>query len=160
MIRFLVAGAALVVALCSPAQAESIKDLKELADMIKASGTSIVFRNCAAGVQGYYSFQKGVTDELTICENNVDLKDQAAVWEVLAHEATHIMQHCYGGHVVAEEHHPRIIRQLKSQAPHYYSALTNYKGAHKMLEAEAFDMELQNPEHVKEWFAYYCLKQP
>jgi hypothetical protein len=29
-----------------------------------------------------------------------------------------------------------------------------------MLEAEAFDMELQSPEHVKEWFAYYCLKQP
>lgn len=160
MIKSLLAGAALLVALCSPAQAESLKDLKELADMIKASGTSITFRNCEAGVQGYYRYRKDVTDELVICENNVDLTDQAAVWEVMAHEATHIMQHCYGGHVVAEEHHPRIIRQLKAQAPHYYNALSEYRGVHKMLEAEAFDMELKSPEYVKEWFAYYCLKQP
>lgn len=157
----LLAGMMAATTAGSPAHAGSQKDIEELSDMIKASGTSIVVKECGEKDQGIYEYsEKPKIDQLTICKNNVDLTDADALWEVLAHEATHIMQACNGGPIVKDEFHPRIIRRLKTQAPHYSTILEEeYRGADMLLEAEAFDMELQTPEYVKEWFANFCLKQ-
>lgn len=157
----LLAGMMAAATAGSPADAGSQKDIEELSDMIKASGTTIVVKQCGEKDQGMYEYsEKPKVDRLTICTNNVDLTDADALWEVLAHESTHIMQACNGGPIVKDEFHPRIIRRLKTQAPHYSTILEEeYRGADMLLEAEAFDMELQTPEYVKEWFAHFCLKQ-
>lgn len=155
----LVSGMAAVLLLGSGAHASSQKDIEDLLAMIKATGTEVVFSDCKEDELGGYTFsEKPKIDRLTVCKNTVDVTDHDALWEVLAHEATHIMQACNGGHVVKEEYHPRLLRRLKAQAPHYAAVLEEkYRGREMMLEAEAFDMELQEPDYVKDWLYTFCL---
>ena len=50
-----------------------------------------------------------------------------------------------------------MLRNLKNVAPHYYQILQQYRGGDKMIELEAFDMELQTASEVKELFFDICL---
>ena len=43
-----------------------------------------------------------------------------------------------------------MTRNLKNVAPHYYQILQQYRGGDKMIELEAFDMELKTASEVKE----------
>ena len=47
-------------------------------------------------------------------------------------------------------------RNLKNVAPHYYEILQQYRGGDKMIELEAFDMELKTADEVKELFLDVC----
>jgi hypothetical protein len=143
-----------------PAIASSQADIDDLTALIKKGGTEIVYTDCKdKSSAGKYTYSKEKKiDRLTICKDSFDTKDTDAYWEVLAHEATHIMQRCNGGTLLKDDYHPRVWRRLKAQAPHYVELLrSQYRDAHQMLEAEAFVMELQTPEMVKEWFVDYCL---
>ena len=66
------------------------------------------------------------------------------------------MQACQGGLIWKEEFHPRMLRNLKNVAPHYYQILQQYRGEDKMIELEAFDMELKTASEVKELFLEVC----
>lgn len=135
-------------------------DIDDLKTLIKKGGTEIVYIDCKdKSTAGKYSYsKKKKIDRLTICKDSFDPKDTDTHWEVLAHEATHIMQRCNGGTLLVAEHHPRVWRRLKAKAPHYVELLQErYRDADQMHEAEAFVMELQSPEMVKEWFVDYCL---
>ena len=134
----------------SPAQAATKGEISDLADAIEATGTEIVLTNCKEKAQGHYFFDpNSKVDRLTICKNHVDMADHDEVWEVLAHESTHVMQACMGGLVFSESDLPRTFRELQSKAPHYAKLLDNdYRGDHVAVEAEAFWMELQPPAHV------------
>jgi hypothetical protein len=155
--------AAFFIAACCaipPAMASSQADIDDLTTLIKKGGTEIVYTDCKdKSSAGSYSYsKKKKIDRLTICKDSFDAKDTDAHWEVLAHEATHIMQRCNGGTLLVAEHHPRVWRRLKAKAPHYVELLQErYRDADQMHEAEAFVMELQSPEMVKEWFVDYCL---
>jgi hypothetical protein len=143
-----------------PAMASSQADIDDLTALIKKGGTEIVYIDCKdKSTAGKYSYsKKKKIDRLTICKDSFDPKDTDSHWEVLAHEATHIMQRCNGGTLLVAEHHPRVWRRLKAKAPHYAELLQErYRDADQMHEAEAFVMELQSPEMVKEWFVDYCL---
>ena len=143
-----------------PAIASSQADIDDLTALIKKGGTEIVYTDCKdKSSAGHYTYsKKKKIDRLTICKDSFDAKDTDSHWEVLAHEATHIMQRCNGGTLLKDDHHPRVWRRLKAQAPHYVELLrSQYRDAHQMLEAEAFVMELQTPEMVKDWFVDYCL---
>ena len=141
-----------------PAQAASLEDIRQLENLINASGTeTIVSGDCPPNHAGYYENDGRSIDRLVICKRNVDMGDVDAVWEVMAHEATHIMQSCTGTTAIADELMPRTFRELQTLAPHYAKLIsTQYRSAEQRLEAEAFWMELQTPPVVMELFQRNC----
>jgi hypothetical protein len=160
MKKLLATAVLATLALPSPAQATSHKDSYRLADLIKSTGTTIAIEHCRNSEAGNYSYSREQKiDRLTICENNVDMSDADALWEVMAHESTHVMQACMGGHVLKDEYLPRMYRDLKTQAPHYSKIITGYPSTHQLVEAEAFWMELQEPDFVTGLFKLACKKQ-
>lgn len=152
-----------LVAVCtfgiSPAKADSWKDVEDLIEMVKSTGTKVQKTgDCDGQTMGYYQPPRkdGSGDRLVFCTNNLDMEDVSAVWEVLSHESAHVMQACNRGLIWKEEFHPRMLRNLKNTAPHYYQILQQYRGGDKMIELEAFDMELRTASEVKELFFDLC----
>lgn len=141
-----------------PARAASLEDIRLLENLINASGTeTIVSGDCPPNHAGYYENDGRSIDRLVICKRNVDMGDVDAVWEVMAHEATHIMQSCTGTTAIADEQMPRTFRELQTMAPHYAKLISSeYSSAEQRLEAEAFWMELQTPPVVIELFRRNC----
>lgn len=141
-----------------PARAASLEDIRQLENLINASGTeTIVSSNCPPNHAGYYENDGKSIDRLVICRRNVDMGDIEAVWEVMAHEATHIMQSCTGTTAIADAQMPRTYRELQTLAPHYAKLISSqYRSAEQRLEAEAFWMELQTPALVMELFRRNC----
>ena len=145
-----------------PAFADSTKDIKLLIGLIKQTGTKVQkTNNCPENTYGFYQPPQddGSGDRLVFCSNRIDFDDTSAVWEVLAHEGAHVMQACNGGLLWKDEYHPRMLRKLKEQAPHYAKILSQYRGKDKMYELEAFDMELNTAQQVIGYFNEFCTKQ-
>lgn len=142
----------------SPARAASLADIRELEDLINATGTeTLVSATCPTDHAGYYEHDGQRIDRLVLCSNTVDLSDVEAVWEVMAHESTHIMQACTGSPAIADTLMPRTYRDLQTMAPHYAKLLSeSYRRADQRLEAEAFWMELQPPAQVIALFRRNC----
>ena len=146
--------------IAAPSSATSWADVNELQNLITDTGTKIQKLDCPEVIQGFYQFDKDKSiDRLVYCKNNVDMTDPDAVWEVLVHEATHVMQTCYGGPVMKDTYVPRVLRELQETAPHYYAALKEYRGDHKRVEIEAFWMELRTPQVAADWMLTYCYNQ-
>ncbi|MFN9931687.1 MAG: hypothetical protein ACK55R_01815 [Cyanobacteriota bacterium] len=152
----------LLLGVLAPAmgRAASLEDIKRLEDLINASGTkTVVSDNCPPDHAGYYESDGKATDRLVICRNNVNLGDVDAVWEVMAHESTHIMQACTGSTAIPDERMPRTYRELQTMAPHYAKLVgRSYASADQRLEAEAVWMELQTPQVVIELFQSNCAR--
>ena len=142
----------------SAAGATSLEDIRKLENLINATGSeTVVSGHCPADHAGYYENDGKGIDRLVICKRNVDLGDLEAVWEVMAHESTHIMQSCTGSTAIADELMPRTYRELQTMAPHYAKLVgTRYPSADQRLEAEAFWMELQTPDLVLALFRRNC----
>jgi hypothetical protein len=140
------------------ARGVTLEDLRQLENLINAAGTeTVVAEVCPANHAGYYENDGRGRDRLVICQRSVNLGDVEAVWEVMAHEATHIMQACTGAGAIADAHLPATYRELKTLAPHYAKLIdTSYPSADRRLEAEAFWMELQPPTVVLELFRRNC----
>lgn len=138
--------------------ADSPKDIDLLIRYVKQTGTKVQKTNCDSNTLGFYQAptEDGSGDRLVFCENNINFDDTSAVWEVLAHESAHVMQACNGGLLWKDEYHPRMLRKLKEQAPHYAKVLSQYRGKDKMVELEAFDMELKPASEVISLFIHFC----
>jgi len=141
-----------------PAGASSLEDIRQLENLINRVGTeTVVSTTCPPNHAGFYENDAKGVDRLVICRRNVDLGDVDAVWEVMAHESTHIMQACTGSTAIADEHMPRTYRELQAMAPHYAKLIgESYRMSDQRLEAEAFWMELQTPEVVFGLFRRNC----
>lgn len=147
------------LAIAAPSMATSWTDIENLTSLVEETGTVVEALDCPEGRLGFYQFDKqNNIDRLVICKNNVDTTDSDAVWEVVAHEATHVMQACHGGPVIADNYVPRVLRELQETAPHYYAVLQEYRGDHKRVELEAFWMELRTPAVVMDWMVTYCFQ--
>ena len=147
------------LALQQAAKADSWKDIEDLIEMVKSTGTKVQKTGeCEGNTLGYYQPPRkdGSGDRLVFCTNNLDMEDVSALWEVLSHESAHVMQACNGGLIWEEEYHPRMLRNLKNVAPHYYQILQQYRGGDRMIELEAFDMELKTASEVKDLFFDIC----
>ena len=148
-----------VLAVTPASRADSQKDIEQLIGYVKQSGTKVQKTDkCDASMMGFYQSptEDGTGDRLVFCSNNIDFNDTSAVWEVLAHESAHVMQACNRGLLWKETYHPRMLRRLKEQAPHYAEILNQYRGRDKMMELEAFDMELKPADEVITLFAKFC----
>lgn len=159
MIKNIISAALASFAIVAPSAASSWTDVNSLTSLIKQTGTQVQERKCPDNIQGYYHLDPAnKIDLLVVCKNNVDMTDPDSVWEVVAHEATHIMQACNAGPVVKNTYVPRILRELQETAPHYYATLQGYRGDHKRRELEAFWMELRTPEVVNKWISDFCFE--
>lgn len=147
-------------AVALPSLAASQSDINRLTYLIEETGTTVDYIECDEGINGYYYFNKEQNiDKLAICTTGTDIKDLNNHWETLAHEATHVMQACQGGSIIKDTRHPRIIRELKSDAPHYWSIIdSSYGSDDRLVEIEAFWMELQRPGDVLFAFEKSCFK--
>lgn len=159
MIKQIIAAIA-GLAIATPAMATSWTDVNQMVELVKGTGTTVSAINCdEEGVQGFYSFNPDKDiDALVICKDNVPMYDADAVWEVVVHEATHVMQACYAGPILKDSYIPRVLRELQSTAPHYYKTIQQYQGDHKRVEIEAFWMELRTPAVAMDFFEKYCYK--
>ena len=146
------------LALAAPVSAASWNDVEALVELVKGTGTTVQARSCRQdGIQGFYHFdERQKIDLLVVCTNTVDMNDPDAVWEVVAHEATHVMQACNGGPVVKDSYMPRIIRELQTLTPHYWNVLQNYSDSDKRQEIEAFWMESRPVNVPMEWIKDFC----
>ena len=150
--------AGLAFAAPSPAFATSWQDVNRLKELISYTGTKVLLQNCERDdTYGYYHFDpSNDIDTIVICSNVVDHNDSDAVWETLAHEATHTMQACSGSPIIEDEIVPRVIRELQELTPHYYRILMSYSSSQKRTELEAYWMELRHPEFVINTFTKLC----
>lgn len=129
-----------------PARSDSYADVNQLLASLQNYNTKVRVTGCTEkGVKGYYQPQ---TDEMVICSNALTDATPAAIWDVLAHEATHKMQNCVGGPIVKRDYFPRIMRELRAFEPESLHDLVLYPGDHYRREVEARWMALQAPSDV------------
>jgi hypothetical protein len=149
---------ALAGLLAAPAHAASLEDISSLERLVNGAGVvTVVADDCPPSHAGFYEMDGKGLHRLVLCRNGVDLADLEAVWEVMAHESTHIMQACRGGSVIADDSMPRTFRELRTMAPHYAKLIDrSYPSSDQRLEAEAFWMELQTPDNVIALFRQLC----
>ncbi|MFM9101115.1 MAG: hypothetical protein ACKOPS_07175 [Cyanobium sp.] len=140
------------------ARAANLEDISTLERLVNRAGVvTQVSDDCPPRHAGFYEKDAAGRHRLVLCRNRVNVADVDAVWEVMAHESTHIMQSCNGGTVIADESMPRTFRELRTLAPHYAKLIDqSYATADQRLEAEAFWMELQSPEAVISLFRRVC----
>ena len=137
-----------------PVRADSLLDLQMLAQALAAFGTRVSPAECKqAGLQGYYEPAK---DQIVICTDSLTDQDPASVWDVLAHEATHKMQSCVGGHLMPPSHVGRMMRQLRATYPETLLDLNAYASSQSRSELEARWMQLQPPETVLQILVAAC----
>lgn len=160
------AAALLALLLAPPVNAASWSDVKTMIQLVEGTGTKVVEMDCnkdldRPDVAGLYLLDKQQNiDHLVFCTNTIDTSDVDAVWEVLSHEGTHVMQACIGGPIINDSYLPRVLRNMQTLAPHYYTIVTqSYNSDSQRLELEAFDMELQEPQLVMDTFNQICYRQ-
>lgn len=129
-----------------PVGADTLPDLQMLAQALAAFGTQVEAAECKQqGLQGYYEV---ASERIVICTDSLTDQDPASVWDVLAHEATHKMQHCAEGFLMPPTHVSRMIRQIRATYPETLLDLNAYTSAESRMELEARWMQLQPPETV------------
>jgi hypothetical protein len=154
----LAVGALGAIECARPAAAANLDDIRQLEALINAAGVvTLVSDQCPPRHAGYYDQDGQGGHQLVLCRHGVNLADGEAVWQVMAHEATHIMQACTGSGAIADEQIPRTFSELRSIAPHYAKLIDrSYPSSDQRIEAEAFWMELQPPQAVISLFRRLC----
>lgn len=134
-----------------PRRAATWADIDQLRQLLTASGARVVQRDCQQpGLQGLYHNSSGT---IVICRVH---RDPAAVWNTLAHEATHRMQACAGGTITDPAHHAAMARALAVHAPEEWRSLRAYPRSQQLSELEARYTARLPPEQVPRLFRRYC----
>lgn len=119
--------------------------------MLVRSGVQVLQRDCGErGLQGLYHHG---SDTIVVCRVH---RNPAAVWNTLAHEATHRMQACRGGSLTDPRYHPGMARALASRAPADLSSLRLYPPRQQLAELEARYTAQLPPAQVLQLFERYC----
>jgi len=145
------------IALPAPAPAAgarpqaSWQDIDALRGLLVASGSNVVQRDCdQRGLQGLYH-QPSRT--IVVCRVH---SDRDAVWNTLAHEATHRMQACAGGTITRAEHHQAMASALATYDPLEWRSLKAYPAREQLGELEARYTAHLPPAQVLQLFRRYC----
>lgn len=139
------------------AQAATWTDIDMLASALMQVGTKVsVVRQCNR--KGLYGFYEPRADKIVLCMNNINHKDPDAVWDTLAHEATHKMQACRDGFALPDSLASRMYRDLGSLKPASIKDLQAYPSTQARYEVEARWMELQQPHVVVKLLKLACDK--
>lgn len=152
--RVCVASAVLggvLAATSGPAAATTWEAIDALRARLASAGVTVVQRNCSRrGLQGLYHSRN---DTIVICRAH---RTPAAVWNTLAHEATHRMQACAGGSITHRHHHRAMASTLASYSPNDLRSLQSYPRGQQLAELEARYTAQLPPEQVLQLFDRYC----
>ena len=126
-------------------------DIDNLRSLLTAHGAKVLQRDCnQRGLQGLYH---DGSDTIVICRVH---RDPQAVWNTLAHEATHRMQACAGGSITDPRHHQAMARALASYEPQEWRSIAIYPREQQLSELEARYTARLPPEQVPRLFRRYC----
>jgi hypothetical protein len=126
-------------------------DIDSLRSLLMAHGTKVVQQDCnQSGLQGLYH---GRSDTIVICRVH---RDPQAVWNTLAHEATHRMQACAGGSITDPRQHQAMARALASYAPEEWRSIALYPREQQLSELEARYTARLPPEQVPRLLRRFC----
>jgi hypothetical protein len=126
-------------------------DIDNLRGLLKAHGTRVVQQDCnQRGLQGLYH---NGSDTIVICRVH---KDPAAVWNTLAHEATHRMQACAGGAITHPGNQQAMARALATHEPLEWRSIGLYPREQQLSELEARYTARLPPDLVPRLFRRYC----
>ena len=129
----------------------SWQDIDALRNLLIASGSTVVQRDCnQRGLQGLYH---SASKTIVICRVH---GDRVAVWNTLAHEATHRMQACAGGTITQAGHHSAMATALATYAPLEWRSLKAYPAREQLGELEARYTAHLPPAQVLQLFRRYC----
>jgi hypothetical protein len=129
----------------------SWQEIDALRGLLVASGSNVVQRDCnQQGLQGLYH-QPSRT--IVICRVH---NDRSAVWNTLAHEATHRMQACAGGTITHAEHHGAMANALATYDPLEWRSLKAYPAREQLGELEARYTAHLPPTQVLKLFRRFC----
>ena len=129
----------------------SWQDIDTLRNLLIASGSTVVQRDCnQRGLQGLYH---SASKTIVICKVH---GDRVAVWNTLAHEATHRMQACAGGTITQAGHHSAMASSLATYAPLEWRSLKAYPAREQLGELEARYTAHLPPAQVLQLFRRYC----
>ena len=130
-------------------------DIDTLRSLLVANGTRVSQSDCnQPGLQGPYHDNSG---SIVICRVH---RDPTAVWNTLAHEATHRMQACAGGTITNPAHHQAMAQALATYAPDEWRSLRSYPRSEQLSELEARYTARLPPEQVHRLFRRYCSGRP
>jgi hypothetical protein len=134
-----------------PGRPPTWADIDTLRTLLMANGARVVQQDCnQPGLQGLYHDNSGT---IVICRVH---RDPAAVWNTLAHEATHRMQACAGGPITNAAHHQAMAQALARYAPQEWRSLRSYPRSQQLSELEARYTARLAPEQVPRLFRRYC----
>ena len=126
-------------------------DIDNLRTLLTAHGTKVLQQDCnQRGLQGLYHDR---SDTIVICRVH---RDPQAVWNTLAHEATHRMQACAGGSITDPRHHQAMARALATYEPQEWRSIAIYPREQQLSELEARYTARLPPEQVPRLFRRYC----
>lgn len=138
-------------------QAATWADIDALQAALKEVGTDLKeAKDCEDSLLGFYEFEKDKTDAVVVCLNNIPKDDPDAYWEVVAHEATHVMQACTGDYALNDEYINTAYRELKAMNPTAVDDIDGYGSWNKRQEVEARWMLMQLPEEVIAFLRENC----
>ena len=132
---------------------------EELADLIQKQGIGIYRdKSCEKNVLGYYvPRDKSKAPSLVLCSNNLNINDRNALWDTLAHEATHAMQDCNGGNISDQQTFAFWEEQMEGHArASYKTSDGEYSRGQYKDEVEARMMERLPDWEVIEKFKKFC----
>jgi hypothetical protein len=125
--------------------------IDRLRALLASHGLEVVQRDCDRhGLQGLYHRPSAT---IVVCRVH---RTPAAVWNTLAHEATHHMQACRGGPITRPAHHRAMARALGRHAPDDLRSLRLYPAREQVIELEARYTAQLPPDQVIQLFRRYC----
>jgi hypothetical protein len=125
--------------------------IDRLRSQLERAGVTVVQRDCGArGLQGLYHQP---SDTIVICRVH---RTPRAVWNTLAHEATHRMQICFGRPITDPRHHRAMANALARHSPRDLQSLLAYPASQRVGELEARYTAQLPPAHVIGLFEKYC----
>jgi hypothetical protein len=139
------------LALSTPAGATSWQAIDQLRLVLQRAGVPVVQKDCGSrGLQGLYH---PASDTIVVCRVH---RNPAAVWNTLAHEATHRMQACRGSAITDPRHHRAMAATLARRSPEDLASLRLYPPQERIGELEARYTAQLPPGQVIQLFERYC----
>ncbi|MFZ4566093.1 MAG: hypothetical protein ACOYMY_06480 [Prochlorococcaceae cyanobacterium] len=132
--------------------AGSWQAIDSLRDQLEARGVRVVQDDCRR-LPNTLGLYHPPSDRIVICRAH---GDPAAVWDTLAHEATHRMQACRGGSITRPELQPAMARTLARTHPEELASLGAYPPRQRLAELEARYTAKLEPAQVLQLLQRYC----
>jgi hypothetical protein len=148
-LQALLAGVLLWPQAASPRSWSAVDALRT---RLEESGVRVVQDDCRRLPQVLGLYHRP-SDRIVICRVH---GDSAAVWDTLAHEATHRMQACWGGSITRPEEQNRMAAALSRNYPQELNSLRAYPASKRLAELEARYTAKLPPDQVIGLFDRYC----